>query len=983
MADTTKKEILSLRGIYRFLVINDYPCYSEGIITKKNHKGLTLTKFWKDHLLYDFCSGKYGRQIWRAQGGRNRYISDICNRSERICFYREYAEELSLAASPEAVLRQIRQFASFLIERQFHYPSFMQKLPVYIRMLAENDECFTQGAQTFFEEALARKASYDGTGDRGRAFYCGYFLTFLTFHALAGNGGGEESICRIRENQALTLSELENRYKDENRTQGGPVVFITNKNTELCSEPLRAGHFFGREKELFELRERLARGGRYLISGIGGIGKTELMRQLIRYCQEERLADCICVVQYEKSLTDSMIKAFSEVYGTDREQNFKEALSRIRIHEGKRILIVIDNMTEEPDPSEAKELCGLPATVFVTSRCHKMDGFETYQVGACGQQACELIFRDHYGRPLTAEDEDALYDLTGSDIWRHTLTLRLLGCVAATRNWSVKELLERLRKGEMSAPLLGRERYERLGEMYRRTYMEFGLGRHANLLLKGFAFLPYGSYSPAFAEIYLSGYAEPGMDMQRSLEELWACGWLEKDAAGYSMHPFISECILAKDPKEKDLAPFLERVIAAWERTQGKFEMTAVRSLLGTWFDHWEESEQELMHVTLLALSAAQRLKGNLEDRFLKLLLMAAEIEYYYLGFDRKRLAFLMQMRTRLKKASSLTKGYLYMLLCMHNHTDIDELRQEYERLLANPDAPEKMKYEFANLLVEKYLYLDSREEAESLNQYVMENSTDPDILAAAYFYKAEFLIQSGEAAEQERLIKRAKGYLIEAGREKSKLMEEIHCLLCTIYLGIHDFANAEKTLAEAEHLLDQSKSYTLRMRLRFFRGELALYREDPGFGISDMREALKLAEAMSADEDYIDIISELAMGYNKAGERTEADRYYKKAVALYGKMPGHAFSKCRVVNNMCVMYLDWNRPEEALRYLTEVYPEAREIGGILEAEINYNLARTWRMLGEEEKSLAFLREAAPVLEQYYGSQHKKVIEAKNRLAAL
>lgn len=322
------------------------------------------------------------------------------------------------------------------------------------------------------------------------------------------------------------------------------------------------------------------------------------------------------------------------------------------------------------------------------------------------------------------------------------------------------------------------------------------------------------------------------------------------------------------------------------------------------------------------------------------------------------------------------------MLLCMHNHTDIDELRQEYERLLANPDAPEKMKHEFANLLVERYLYLDSREEAKSLNQYVMENSTDPDILAMAYFYKAEFLFQSGEAAEQERLIKRAKGYLIEAGREKSKLMEEIHCLLCTIYLGIHDFANAEKTIAEAERLLDQSKSYTLRMRLCFFRGELALYREDPGFGISDMREALKLAEAMSADEDYIDIISELAMGYNKAGERTEADRYYKKAVALYGRMPGHAFFKCRVVNNMCVMYLDWDRPEEALRYLTEVYPEAKEIGGILEAEINYNLARTWRMLGEEQKSLVFLREAAPVLEQYYGSQHKKVIEAKNRLAA-
>ena len=39
----------------------------------------------------------------------------------------------------------------------------------------------------------------------------------------------------------------------------------------------------------------LVRGGKYLISGMGGIGKTELMRQLLWCCEEEGLADYVAM----------------------------------------------------------------------------------------------------------------------------------------------------------------------------------------------------------------------------------------------------------------------------------------------------------------------------------------------------------------------------------------------------------------------------------------------------------------------------------------------------------------------------------------------------------------------------------------------------------------------------------------------------------------------------------------------------------------
>ena len=245
MVSGMKNDILSLKSIYQFLFISDYPTFCVGIITKNNRTGLTLTKFWKDNILIHFRNRKYGKQIWRAEGGRNRYISDICNRSERISFYGEYAEEIENAADTETVLRQIRQFSGFLLERQFNYDAFMQKFPSYIQFLFDRDTCFTEEVKSFFEKGLAGKKRYDRQGNTGRAFYCGYLLTFLMFHALAGNGEGGESLRNLRGRRELSLEAMEKANKRVAGARSGEPVFLTGKNTELCSMPLTARHFFG------------------------------------------------------------------------------------------------------------------------------------------------------------------------------------------------------------------------------------------------------------------------------------------------------------------------------------------------------------------------------------------------------------------------------------------------------------------------------------------------------------------------------------------------------------------------------------------------------------------------------------------------------------------------------------------------------------------------------------------------------------------
>ena len=108
----------------------------------------------------------------------------------------------------------------------------------------------------------------------------------------------------------------------------------------------------------------------------------------------------------------------------------------------------------------------------------------------------------------------------------------------------------------------------------------------------------------------------------------------------------------------------------------------------------------------------------------------------------------------------------------------------------------------------------------------------------------------------------------------------------------------------------------------------------------------------------------------------------YKKALALYDRLPENTFQKYRILNNMSVLFLDWGKAEEALTYLTQARPLGKALGGLSEAESDNNFSRAWRMLGEREKELACLKKAVPVLEQNYGSGHPKVIDAKRRLLA-
>ena len=176
------------------------------------------------------------------------------------------------------------------------------------------------------------------------------------------------------------------------------------------------------------MKEMFFNSGKYLISGIGGIGKTELMRQLVSWMEQEEVKCRIAAVQYEENLAASFSRSFLNLTGESVEERFHESIYHLSEEHQEKTVLFLDNMnhTEEEDPY-LSELKDLPCTIFVTSRQKHLDGFTTFGIKAPQKSALSLIFRDNYNKILSREEKDRLSRLLEKEIFQHPLTLKLLG----------------------------------------------------------------------------------------------------------------------------------------------------------------------------------------------------------------------------------------------------------------------------------------------------------------------------------------------------------------------------------------------------------------------------------------------------------------------------------------------------------------------------------------------------------------------------
>jgi len=123
-------------------------------------------------------------------------------------------------------------------------------------------------------------------------------------------------------------------------------------------------HFVGRSDELAKLHCALEDSSLVFVRGVGGIGKTELMRKYLSIHQDEY--DAVVFMLYNGSVSECLQDI--EIIGVDSQDKDKKSLLK-EICDNDKILLVLDNYDVAPNESEDLEaLLDLNCKVIVTTR---------------------------------------------------------------------------------------------------------------------------------------------------------------------------------------------------------------------------------------------------------------------------------------------------------------------------------------------------------------------------------------------------------------------------------------------------------------------------------------------------------------------------------------------------------------------------------------------------------------------------------------
>ena len=166
-------------------------------------------------------------------------------------------------------------------------------------------------------------------------------------------------------------------------------------------------HFVGRSDELAKLHCALEDSSLVFVRGVGGIGKTELMRKYLSIHQDEY--DAVVFMLYNGSVSECLQDI--EIIGVDSQDKDKKSLLK-EICDNDKILLVLDNYDVAPNESEDLEaLLDLNCKVIVTTRTdftERNPSARFIEVAGLSEETLQVIFENESELTLSNSEFEEL-----------------------------------------------------------------------------------------------------------------------------------------------------------------------------------------------------------------------------------------------------------------------------------------------------------------------------------------------------------------------------------------------------------------------------------------------------------------------------------------------------------------------------------------------------------------------------------------------
>lgn len=302
--------------------------------------------------------------------------------------------------------------------------------------------------------------------------------------------------------------------------------------------------FIGRDRDFVQIHEHLKAESCLFIEGIGGIGKSELVKQYAKKYKAE----------YENALflryTESLRKTITQLEFIDDKQGMSDAdlfSSHYRFFKQltDQSLVILDNFDTIPEKDELfHEFTALPFTLLVTTRSHIEDA-PSYQVSEL--ERTEDLLELFYAHAPKAGNKASVVTEIIEEVYRHTLTVEMAAKTLKVSDMEPEELLLALRRegialSNPSKVKVVKDERTKTQRLYGHIQTLFSLQKLSaqNVqTLRNMALVP----NSGIAKSRFHTWA--GIEDVNIISELIDYGWVQQDSENnrVSLHPFLHEVI--------------------------------------------------------------------------------------------------------------------------------------------------------------------------------------------------------------------------------------------------------------------------------------------------------------------------------------------------------------------------------------------------------------------------------------------------------
>lgn len=888
------KEVLTPKNVYRFLTDNLPGLYPHGVIPAAERKGLTLVKFWAQ-VLDGIIPPEWHASLF-AGSQRSRRLSDMMNRTGVQPLPPKLQQEMNALLSGEMLIRLSQQVQDFLRSAHYDADALTRALPDFVRMMMENEECMKPEHEHVFENLQKSRETLP------RTFVDMLTLSWLVLLAFYGPEMGCRELldyCQAQEHSAQALYLLSSHVTFGRRVP----LSMTGRNCELCRQGLSKDEYvMDAASCLPQLTDAIRQGGKIAVTGMGGIGKTEMTRQALALLAKEELFSRMAWVQYENSLASSLRMAFDGLDGVAEENVLSTVREKLEAPYQGRTLLLIDSVDMPPEADEGlREIEHWGCDVLVTTRFPLGDGFRNIAVPLLSEEASRALFVQHdpYLKSMGSAETEALHQVL-SRVAGHPLAIILLAHLAKMKRWTMAQLLEELDRISPEGLRLAGGKFSAIAQRIAQMVSTDALTDRERQVLAVFATFPAWTIPVRDALTLLRDFGTED-ELLSALETAADYGLLTSNWRGYAMHPVLAESF-------RPLLPPMEKV----PRLAEIFRERATQS--GSLEDCKGTTLALALHAVSDFFDAPVELMSGISIGVVELLDTSRE------EIPAARLAIWRQYKQKESQQTAQGRFLDAEMQLVLDAIQGGELQADAEQIIAQlPGASDKNAMDFLTIntilvqRVNRELCVRIIEQADQLIQ--------PDSPQYAV-YRAESVCAKqlvGVSVPDEE-VNQAISYFKEQMKNPKKLHDaagRLGALLSTTMLSgwwgkIKPFADELAQIVDEKHIRNTESDHALGM----------IYRHLQEFDKALMYEKYVVDAIQPETLQYYQVMANYLVIKQESGRCLEnkeiLEEELPKIAEKFGKNNGlyaiwaHSYSK---------VLMELRRPEEAMRLLDEIYP--------------------------------------------------------------